>query len=133
MNKGLGAPVGALLAGPADVIERARVNLQRIGAGSVHSMGSFAAAALVALQGIGRVADDNRRAARLAELIGAPRPETNIVIHTVPVPADGWREALARRGVLAYPHSVATVRFVTHRGIGRTQIERAADAIRACL
>lgn len=132
LNKGLGAPFGALLAGSAALIEQARQHLRRIGGASVHRAGIMAAAALVALEGFEeRIAADHRRAARLAELIGAPRPETNIVLHDVPGPVVPWLERLAAAGVLAYPHPERRVRFVTHAGVDDAAVARAAALIAA--
>ena len=131
LNKGLGAPFGAILAGSAEVIQAARLNLKRIGGASVHGAGVMAAAGLVALARVGELGEDHRRAARLAELIGAAPPETNIVIHQTPGPASVFLESLRRCGVLAYPRSEGSVRFVTHRLIGDTEVERAAAAVRS--
>ena len=140
LNKGLGAPYGALLAGPTDMVERARRAAHHLGVGSVHRAGAFAAAGLVALRSIGRLADDHRRAgllaARLAELPGVrvlpAEPRTNIVlIEAADAPALVAR--LRERGVLAMARGDRRVRFVTHRGIDDAAVERAAVAMREVL
>ena len=70
LNKGLCAPMGAILAGRAQVIELAHDTLRRLGGASVHKAGIAAAAALVALDTlVERLADDHRRARELAALL----------------------------------------------------------------
>src|SRR5437660_423984 len=69
LSKGLCAPVGSLLAGPADVIAAARGERQRLG-GGMRQAGIIAAAGLIALdQMVTRLADDHGRARRLAEVV----------------------------------------------------------------
>jgi threonine aldolase len=100
------------------------VHLKRLGGATVHKAGIYAAAGLLALDMIPRLADDHRHAKELARLIGAPEPETNIVYHQVDV------ERLRERGVLAMELDGRT-RFVTHRLIDDAAVERAAAAIRS--
>jgi threonine aldolase len=127
MNKGLCAPYGAVLAGDAETILRAREHLHRLGAGSVHKAGLLAAAALVAWEQMrSRLVDDHRRAQRLAELLGLAAPETNIVLTELPAAA---LSRLERRGVLAFAPGGGRIRLVTHRGISDDDVERAADAL----
>jgi threonine aldolase len=126
LNKGLSAPYGAILAGDGETIERARVHLKRLGAATVHKAGILAAAGLVALERmVDRLAEDHARARELARLIGAVRPETNIVCAELGADAVS---ALAARGVLALELD-GRVRFVTHRLIGDDEIRRAGEAI----
>ena len=89
LNKGLCAPMGAILAGRTQVIELAHETLRRLGGASVHKAGIAAAAALVALDTlVERLADDHRRARELGALLHEipgievePREiETNIVL-----------------------------------------------------
>ena len=128
LNKGLCAPYGAVLAGDATTIAAAREHLHRLGARTVHKAGMLAAAGLVAWEQMrGRLADDHRRARRLAELLGLPAPETNIV--TTPLPASALPR-LADRGVLALAPGGGNVRLVTHRAISDDDVERAAAALR---
>ena len=126
LNKGLCAPYGAVLAGDGDVIEHARIHLKQVGGASVHKEFILAAAGLVALRLIDRLADDHRRARRLAELLGLAEPETNIV-HTE-IGADALPR-LAELGVLAFSPDDQRVRFVTHRGVSDRQIDEAAALI----
>src|SRR5437588_9456021 len=96
LSKGLCAPVGSMLAGPADVIDAARGERQRLG-GGMRQVGVIAAAGLVALRTmIERLAEDHRRARRLAEAVayrwpGGGDPErvrTNMVIWSHPAAED---------------------------------------------
>lgn len=139
LNKALGAPIGAVLAGEARVIEEARVNLRRVGGASVHKAGIAAAAGIVALERMReRVADDHRRARELAERIAAvggvsvQPPETNIVFFSVEGRgAEALLERLEARGVRGYFRDERRVRFVTHHGIDDEAVERAAAAVAA--
>jgi threonine aldolase len=141
LNKGLGAPFGAMLAGPRATITEARGHAHRLGVAGIHLAGILAAAGLVALTaGIERLAEDHRRARTLARQIAeAPglridlaAVQTNIVAVDVSaggIDAEGFVAGLAERGVLGYRRSPTLVRFVTHRQIGDREIERAAAAI----
>src|SRR5205807_4654348 len=78
LSKGLCAPVGSLLAGPADVIDAARGERQRLG-GGMRQAGVIAAAGLVALRTmVERLADDHARARRLAEAVAERWPEAGV-------------------------------------------------------
>lgn len=143
LNKGLGAPFGAILSGPRAVVEEAHEHLHRLGAASFHQAGILAAAAIVALRTmVDRLAEDNRRARALAERIASlpglsvnlATVQTNIV--AVDVSASGMDPQqfvgrLGEHGVLAFPRPPSRVRFVTHRLIGDREIERAAAAVAA--
>lgn len=139
LNKGLCAPMGAMLAGPAGTIERARWNLRRLGGATVHKAGIAAAAGLVALDTmLDRLADDHRRARALAErLVRLPgvstqRPETNIVFFAVAgLAAATVIERLQARGVRAYERDAQRVRFVTHRLIDDEAVDAAVAAVAA--
>jgi threonine aldolase len=143
LNKGLGAPFGAILAGPRPVVAEAGHHLHLLGAASFHQAGILAAAAIVALRtGVDRLAEDNRRARDLAERIAGllglavnlASVQTNIVAVDVSpsgLTASQFADRLAEHGVLGYPRPPSRVRFVTHRLIGDREIERAAAAIAA--
>jgi threonine aldolase len=126
LNKSLCAPYGAMLAGDARTIAAAREHLHRLGGGTVHKDWLLAAAGLVAWEQMrGRLVEDHRRARRLAELIGLPAPETNIVATELPASA---LPELEQRGVLALAPGDGNVRLVTHCGISDDDVERAAEA-----
>ena len=145
LNKGLCAPLGALLCGSRRSIETARGHARRIGAGSLHKAGLFAAAGLIALtKMVDRLAEDNRRAAelagRLAGLAGlrlhVGNVRTNIVLAEMErhgLPASEFVSRLERQGVLALARTGNRARFVTHRLIGDAEVERAAQAAAAVL
>jgi threonine aldolase len=126
LNKGLCAPYGAILAGAPEVIAAAREHQHRLGGASVHKAAILAAAGLVALTLVDRLAADHARARRLAELLGLPEPETNIVLTELDA---GELPRLAELGVLAIAPDGRRVRLVTHRGISDRLIVEAAAAI----
>jgi threonine aldolase len=145
LTKGLGAPVGAVLAGSRDFIEEAWVFKQRLG-GAMRQAGIIAAAGLYALEHhVERLADDHEQARRLArglaELPGIALDvdgvETNIVIFDVGgsrISADEFAErALARSGVRFTVIGPTTVRAVTHLDLPPDAVERALGAARAAL
>jgi threonine aldolase len=141
LNKGLCAPMGAILAGRRQVIELAQRTLRRLGGASVHKAGIAAAAALVALDMlVERLADDHRRARELAALLqDVPRlvvepaeVETNIVLVNVAgtgLDPSEFIRLLAERGVLALERDTSRVRFVTHRLIGDAETSRAGELV----
>jgi threonine aldolase len=135
LSKGLGAPIGSLLAGPRDLVAAARVERKRLG-GGMRQVGILAAAGLVALGRIDRLAEDHARARVLAEAAAARWPgsidlgsvHTNIVRFTVGDPAAVLRH-LADQGVLAVPGSATVVRLVTHADVDDADVERTVAAI----
>ncbi|HZY66014.1 MAG TPA: GntG family PLP-dependent aldolase [Rubrobacteraceae bacterium] len=128
-SKGLGAPVGSLLAGDEAVIREARRARKAFG-GGMRQAGVIAAASLYAFEHHRkRLAEDHCRAARLAEGLAeagyvVEPPETNIVLVETGRPAE-LLEALARGGVLATPGGGGFVRLCTHLGVGDEDIENA--------
>jgi threonine aldolase len=141
LNKGLCAPMGAILAGRTQVIELAHETLRRLGGASVHKAGIAAAAALVALDTlVERLADDHRRARELGALlqeipgleVEPAEIETNIVLVDVSATElypDEFLRLLAERGVLGLERDTSRIRFVTHRLIGDAEIARAAELV----
>jgi len=135
LSKGLAAPVGSVLAGPVEVVAAARHERQRMG-GGMRQAGVVAAAGLVALRTmVDRLAEDHRRAARLAGAVAdrwpaaAPaRVPTNIVVWEPPR-ADAVVAHLRDEGVLAGTIAPGVVRLVTHLDVDDDGIERAAKAL----
>jgi threonine aldolase len=135
LSKGLGAPVGSLLAGPADLVTRARVERKRLG-GGMRQVGVLAAAGLVSLERIDRLVEDHERAQRLALAAatrwpGSTEPslvDTNIVRveHRDP---SALLDHLGAAGVLAVPGSATVVRLVTHADLVDEDVDRAVAAI----
>src|ERR671932_283709 len=120
-SKGLGAPVGSLLAGDEGTIREARRARKAFG-GGMRQAGVIAAASLYAFEHhIDRLSEDHERAKRLAAgLVEAgyrvEPPETNIVLVQVEGAKD-FLQALAQRGVLATPGKAGHVRLCTHLDI----------------
>ncbi len=142
LSKGLGAPVGSMLCGAKELIEEA-LRVRRMLGGAMRQVGVLAAAGLVALaEGPKRLAQDHRRARRLAEClaqlpwaeIDPETVETNIVIFRVrrpeSAPAMTLVDELAELGVLAAPTTRQHIRFVTHRDLSEGDIERAEASLR---
>jgi threonine aldolase len=139
LSKGLGAPIGSLLAGSADFVARARTERKRLG-GGMRQVGIVAAAGLVALDTmVDRLADDHRRARRLAEAVAERWPDagcdpaavhTNIVLFRHPDPA-ALLASLAARGVGAVTLGPGIVRLVTHWGIDDDAVEMVVAALAA--
>ena len=135
VSKGLGAPVGSLLAGPADLIAQARTERKRLG-GGMRQVGILAAAGLVALDRVDRLADDHDRARRLAKAAAERWPggvdvalvHTNIVRIVVGDPAPVLAH-LGENGVRALSGSADTVRLVTHADVDDADVDRAIAAI----
>ena len=136
LSKGLAAPVGSLLAGPAALVEEAREQRARLG-GAMRQAGIIAAAGLVALTMVDRLAQDHARARRLAEALaerfpGSVEPDevqTNIVCAAAStLPAD-LLERLTALGIRAGTIDQATVRFVTHKDVDDADLERAIAAL----
>lgn len=134
LSKGLSAPVGSVLCGPADVIERARL-LRRMIGGTLRQSGVLAAAGIVALeQMVDRLVDDHANAKRLAQGLAAVDPgivdpaaiQTNIVMLDVAKsgrPSEWFAEGFARHGIRARGNATPAMRMVTHRQIGATDID----------
>ena len=139
-TKGLGAPVGACLAGSEELIEEAWRFKQMMG-GALRQAGIVAAAGLYALDhNVERLAEDHENARvlaeGLAELPGATidpaKVETNIVIFEVDDPA-GVVARLLAAGVEMTQMGPGRVRAVTHMDVDRAGIERALEVLRELL
>jgi threonine aldolase len=139
LSKGLGAPVGSMLVGTAEAMERARLYRKRLG-GGMRQAGVLAAPGLIALEQMpARLHEDHANARFLAEglariegmKIDPRRVQTNILIFDVTgTGQDGaaFSRLLKTRGVLANAVSAAAVRFVTHYDVSRAGCETALGA-----
>ncbi len=145
LSKGLGAPVGAVLAGSRDFIERAWVFKQRFG-GAMRQAGIIAAAGVYALRHhVERLSEDHQRARELAsglaEIPGVKldvkRVQTNIVIFDVQgtgLSGEAFNaRTLASHGVRFSVLGPTAVRAVTHLDIPPNGIEVALNAARAAV
>jgi threonine aldolase len=137
LSKGLSAPVGSLLCGPAAVLAEARAQRARLG-GGMRQAGIIAAAGIVALETmVDRLASDHLRARTLAEALadrwpGSVDPKavrTNIVCAAVARLPDHFVERLADRGVRCGTIDPRTVRLVTHKDVDDDAIARAVSAL----
>jgi threonine aldolase len=130
LSKGLGAPVGSLVLGSADMVSAARVWRKRLG-GGWRQAGVLAAAGLHALDHhVERLADDHAHARLIARACGVDPAavDTNIVV--VPCQDPGAVVRSAREsGVLASAVGPRSLRLVTHLGIGADAARRAADVV----
>lgn len=137
-SKGLGAPVGSIVAGTRPFITRAH-RFRKMFGGAMRQAGLLAAAALYAVQhNVQRLAEDHANARwfaeKIAELPGIrldpATVETNIVIFDLDPALGGaerFTQRLRERGVLMLPAGPHRVRAVTHLDVSRNQIERAVQ------
>ena len=128
LSKGLGAPVGSVLLGPKEFIERGKRWRKMLG-GGMRQAGILAAAGLYALEhNVERLADDHANAARLSDGLAAieglkvATPQTNIFYVEVPLEAvDGLRGALLRERIRATVGQ--HTRLVTHINITQDHVD----------
>ena len=142
LSKGLGAPIGSILAGTDELMERAWRVRRRLG-GGMRQAGLIAAAGLYALRNnLERLAEDHRRAARLAELaaavpgISVDAPQTNIVMLDLTDPSITAAHVLRNlddRGVRMTPFGPRRLRAITHMDVDDAGIDRAAAALEEIL
>lgn len=134
LSKGLGAPVGSVLCGDAELIGRAR-RLRKMVGGGMRQAGGLAAAALYALDHqVERLAEDHANAEALgrglAELGYAIEPvQTNMVYVCIGEQAGALGEHLAERGIRVSP--AARLRLVTHLDVKNADIPRIVEAFAA--
>lgn len=135
LSKGLGAPVGSILAGSAEFISRARKWRKMLG-GGMRQAGVIAAAGVVALESMTeRLVDDHTLAWKIGQAISViphlsvdlERLKTNIVIAEVDSAwgtAEKLIKALAAEEILASDFGPQTVRFVTHKDVGKVDADK---------
>ena len=140
LSKGLGAPVGSLVLGSKDLIDKCRHYRKMLG-GGMRQAGIIAAAGIVALEeGPLRLHEDHENARVLAEgLSGVPgidvdpgKIQTNIVIYGLGetgIDSATFLSELKSRGVLAGPVDRKRVRMVTHLDVTRVQVEQAVEVV----
>ncbi|MCA1053915.1 low-specificity L-threonine aldolase [Rossellomorea aquimaris] len=140
LSKGLGAPVGSIIAGDEAFIRKARKWRKRLG-GGLRQVGMIAAPGLVALTTMReRLAKDHQKAAVLKEALGncegirvINEVDTNIVVADVSgrgMTSEMFVELLKENGVLISGFGSHTVRFTTHYDVSMGEIERASEIIR---
>jgi threonine aldolase len=137
LSKGLGAPVGSVLASSAERVAEARVWRKRLG-GGMRQTGVLAAAGLHALDHhVERLADDHARARRLADAVAEVAPglvdpaavETNIVVLETPGAGELVRRC-REQDVLVSQLDQRHARVVTHLDVDDEQVEQAAKVLR---
>ncbi len=138
LSKGLGAPVGSVLAGAEDVMELAWRARRRLG-GGMRQAGILAAAALYGLRhNFALLADDHRRAREVAAHaarvpgLAADVPDTNIVMVRVEderLDPEALLAALERRGVRMTRFGARRLRAVTHLDVDDAAVRRAGEAL----
>ena len=137
LSKGLAAPVGSVLCGDRARIATAREHRARLG-GQMRQAGVIAAAGVVALETmVERLADDHRRARRLADVLADLFPgsvdsatvSTNIVCAPSTAFPPDLLERLAAEGVLAGTIDADTVRFVTHKDVDDDHVDHAVAVL----
>lgn len=141
LSKGLGAPVGAVLAGSRDFIQEAWQWKQRMG-GAMRQAGIIAAAGVYALRHhVDRLAVDHENARRLAQglqgipglLVDIKRVETNIVILDISQSGRTPQQVIERlleRGLRLSPAGAGCLRAVTHLDISRQDIDEAVEILK---
>ena len=143
-SKGLGAPVGATIAGEKSFLKEAR-RMQQVFGGSMREAGIIAAGALYGLRhNVERLADDHANAKLLAERlaneegisINPDDAETNIIFFRVEgagLTSQDFTDRLLERGVRMGWYTDGRVRAVTHLGVSREDTIKAADTIHQML
>jgi threonine aldolase len=144
LSKGLAAPVGSMLTGTKEFIDRAR-SVRKMFGGGMRQVGVLAAAGLIALEKMpARLVEDHRNARLMADLLSRTpvldvEPEkvrTNILmvgISRTGLDSERAAAALKESGVLVSLLDAARIRLVTHNDVTRDQSIQAADIIKRVL
>lgn len=143
LSKGLSCPVGSIIVGTQDFIDRARKTRKLLG-GGMRQAGIIAAPGIIALEKmIGRLREDHENAKFLAEKlakingvnIALKNIQTNIVTFDLntSIDCDMFLQKLSEDGILALAQAKNSIRLVTHRGIKRKHIQRTLSTIEGIL
>ena len=143
LSKGMGCPVGSLIAGTANAMQSA-VRARRMLGGAMRQSGILAAAGLYALdQGMTHLAEDHANARAIAERVAETEAEidmatvqTNIVVFRLPSHLPDAETAVRRareQGVLIFAFGPRTVRATTHRDVSAAQCRRAGEILASAL
>lgn len=139
LSKGLGAPVGSVLIGDADMIREAR-RFRKVMGGGMRQAGFLAAACIYALENQrDRLKEDNARAQQIGAIletmpyVADVRPvQTNILIFDVKKPwtAESFLAKLAEQDIKAVAFGPQTVRFVTHLDFTEEMVSTVLEVLR---
>lgn len=139
LSKGLGAPVGSVLLGSREMIQKAR-KVRKVFGGGMRQAGFLAAAGIYALDHqVSRLSLDHAHAKILGEVLsqtkyvsGVMPVETNIVLFDIHEPFSTAEiiNELNKRGILCNATGAKTIRFVTHLDVSAEMIEQAADILK---
>ena len=141
LSKGLGAPVGSVLAGDGEFVDRAR-RIRKLFGGAMRQAGIVAAPGLLALENVDRLADDHANAVRLAdgldriEGLSAPDPDTNIVMvdsEAAGIAGNELAAACAERDVAFAAFGEYTCRLCTHLDVSEADVDEALDRIESAV
>jgi threonine aldolase len=141
LSKGLGAPVGSMLAGPAAFVERAR-RVRKLFGGAMRQAGILAAPGLRALDNVDRLATDHENARVLADGLNdisgvrVPTPDTNIVrvdTREAGLTAEAFVAACEDHGVAGGAFGEYTTRFCTHLNVDRADVNEAVQRVAAAV
>jgi len=140
LSKGLSCPIGSIVVGTDEFIEKARKNRKILG-GGMRQAGIIAAPGIVALEKmIDRLEEDHKNARVLAEglaqingiSIELENVQTNIVhfnVSELSVTSDQFASKLRENGVLALPRDKKRLRMVTHRGIEKENVDKTLNIV----
>ena len=135
-SKGLGAPIGSMLLTTKEKVAEARIWRKRYGAG-MRQIGLLAGAINYALDhNINRLKIDHQNAAKIAEAVGLPKPDTNIValdVSKYPFDAAQYATILKENGILAGALGKNFVRLVTHMDLSDADIEMTCEVLKRTL
>ena len=140
-SKGLGAPIGSAVSGPAALVAKAR-RIRKMLGGGMRQVGIIAAAALFALENnLGRLAEDHVRAQNLARglakiegvAIDLANVQSNIVVFSITKDIDRFLKSAASRGLLMVPFGGDKIRAVAHLDVGDEDIARAVVIVAEAL
>ncbi len=138
LSKGLSAPVGSMLCGSKAFIEQAR-RIRKLLGGGMRQAGILAACGIVSIKKmIERLEDDHKNAKKLAEglsqlpfiRINPDDVETNIVIVETTENPQEILNFLASNGILALQFGPGRIRFVTHKDVDETDVDRALEVLK---
>ncbi len=140
LSKGLGAPVGSVIVGSKEFIQKAHRLRKQLG-GGMRQVGILAAAGIHAIEhNLTRLEEDHRKARRFAEIVAGARGirldietvQTNIVVMDIEGEATAPEliERLAAKGVLLVPMGAKKLRAVTHLDVSMQEVETAAQIVR---